>query len=369
MSLAVSTPSLESLTLNSQCDHLAQWDQLWCAAAHGLPTMRGDCLSLFLATFAKSQRFETACVHDQGDLIAALPMVIRVRCGISVASLPLNPWMKCGDLMASKSRCNKRDFDELADKALATGAWLLDFSWACETQAWCQFVEALQRRGCYVDRRHMFDVGTIAVEGDWDTYWSSRSSNHRKQMRSNLRKLEQVGNVTFDRHRHIADDTALGQLMSEAFFVENLGWKGNENSSVRSHPAIERFYRSAGTYLNESGMLELQFLRVDGRPIAFEWGYLDQGVYHSHKVGFDPEFARYSPGQLLLYKQLQCWFAGNEVHQVDTMGILSEATARWTNGQYSLNRYRVSGSGLIPRLAWRSLCHAHAFLKSFRKKS
>ena len=352
--------------LDGPSESLAGWDQLLSASGEFMPTIRRDCLKSFLATFAKTHRFETATVYERGDLKAALPLVLQRRRGISVASLPVNTWMKCGDLLSDDSRCNKRDFDELADKALATGAWLLDFSWARESKAWNQLLQAFERRGCHVDRRQMFDVGTIATDGDWDAYLASRSSGHRKSMRSSLRKLEQLGKVTFERHRSVGDDHVLEQLMTEAFHVENLGWKGTENSSVRSNPSIEMFFQGVGRSLNESGMLELQFLRVDGRPIAFEWGYVAHGVYYSHKVGFDPEFARYSPGQLLVFKQLQDYFAGDEVHQVDAMGILSEATARWTTGQYSMNRYRVSGSGLIPRVALQSLCHGHKLLSRIR---
>lgn len=368
MSLAVSTTSVEPLALKDPCEALAKWDRLWSASEGLMPTIRSEGLTSFLATFAKSRRVEMAQVCKRGEMIAALPMVIQGRRGISVASLPLNPWMKCGDLMTIDSRCDKRDFDELADKALETGAWLLDFSWARETPAWKQLLSAFERRGCHVERSHMFDVGTIATDGDWETYLATRSRGLRKSMRQSLRKLELLGEVTFDRHRNVTDPAMIGRLMSQAFFVENLGWKGNAYSSVRSNPLIEKFYQSVGKSLNESGMLELQFLRVGGRAIAFEWGYVAHGVYYSHKVGFDPEFARYSPGQLLLYKQLQTWFASDEIHQVDTMGILSEATVRWTTGQYSLHRYRVSGSSLIPRLAWRSLCFGHHLLQKTRDK-
>lgn len=366
MSLAVSTNSTGQLALDGPSDSLAGWDRLSSVSFAALPTVRCDCLTSFLATFAKTHRFEPAAVYERNDLIAVLPLLLRRRRGITFASLPVNPWMKCGDLMVNASRSNERDFDELADKALATRARLLDFSWVRESSAWSQLLQAFERRGCYIDRRRMFDVGTIETVGDWDAYLSSRSSGHRKSMRSSLRKLEQLGKVTFERHRSVGDDHILEQLMTEAIQVENLGWKGSENSSVRSNPSIELFFRNVGKSLNESGMLELQFLRIDGRPIAFEWGYVARGVYYSHKVGFDPEFARYSPGQLLMFKQLPEFFGDDEIHQVDTMGILSQATARWTTGQYSMNRYRVSGSGLIPRVAWRTLCQGHKFLKKFR---
>ena len=46
-------------------------------------------------------------------------------------------------------------------------------------------------------------------------------------------------------------------------------------------------------------MLEVQFLKLEDRAIAFEIGFRSHGTYYSYKIGFDPEFSKFSPGQII----------------------------------------------------------------------
>ena len=39
--------------------------------------------------------------------------------------------------------------------------------------------------------------------------------------------------------------------------------------------------------------------------LAFVYGFRAKGVYFAHKIGYDPRFAAFSPGQLLFYHILE----------------------------------------------------------------
>ena len=117
-----------------------------------------------------------------------------------------------------------------------------------------------------------------------------------------------------------------------------MGWKGEQLSSLNSHPAIRDFYVKTLQGLAEQGMLEDQFLKLDDRAIAFEIGFRSHGTYYSCKIGFDPEFSKCSPGQIITYFQLQHWFLSDEIQRVDTVGELSEATSKWCDE--TIRRYR-----------------------------
>ena len=85
-------------------------------------------------------------------------------------------------------------------------------------------------------------------------------------------------------------------------------------------------------------MLEVQFLKLDDRAIAFEIGFRSHGTYYSCKIGFAPEFSKFSPGQIITHFQLQHWFLNDEIQRVDTFGELSEATSKWCDE--TIRRYR-----------------------------
>ncbi len=331
------------------------WDRLWAASRRTLPTLRARCLERFAREFASpgKNKCRIATVRRQGELVAALPLVARSRLGLTLSSeLPLNPWMPCGDLLIDQRYTDALlIYDELADQVTGHQQWLLDFQWVEPSREWDQLLLALERKGWSIDRQLQFETGVITIGSSWESYLATRSRSHRHRMRASLRQLERVGQVAFERHRDIADSRTLELLLDEALAIEHSGWKGEEGTSIRSRPDIESFYRDIARLLNADGMLEMQFLRVDGRAIAFELGYVSEGTFHSHKVGYDPCFARYGPGQLLVWHQLQHWFSTGDIHTVDTMGILGEATAKWCNDCRSRYRYRAIRPGRLPRIA------------------
>ncbi len=326
------------------------------ASPGGLPTLRRDCLISYVRTFSNPRAFAAITVHRDRQLVAALPLVTRYRAGIPWAlSLPNNPWMKCGDLLVDPQRVDPSVFDELAESLLRLPGWQMDFDWVTPCANWDRLLTALERRGCQVERRHQFDAGVLSIEGVWEDYFASCSRRHRQNMRSGWKRLAALGPLTLQRYAGISDPPQLQKLMDEVIRVEQAGWKGEQGSAIGCHPPIEQFYRQIATTLDRSGLLEIHFLRSGDRPIAFDFGYVADRIWYSHKVGYDPEFARFGPGQLLMYGQLQHWFANRDVRQVDTMGILSEATAKWTRQTRPVCRYRISRPGRVDRWAWNAI--------------
>jgi hypothetical protein len=69
-------------------------------------------------------------------------------------------------------------------------------------------------------------------------------------------------------------------------------------------------------------------------------------VYYTPKVGFDSEYSRFSPGQLLRYLLLKETFPRPDRQAVDFLGPLSEATAKWTTRTYPISRLVVATSAI-----------------------
>lgn len=102
-----------------------------------------------------------------------------------------------------------------------------------------------------------------------------------------------------------------------------------------------------------------------GKVIAFEQGWCAKQVYHSYKIAYSASFARFSPGQLLIYLLLNQFSNSREVTAIDFLGPLDEAVQRWHPQTYRqgrllmappspLARMLVSASRCVrPRSAWR----------------
>ncbi len=336
------------------------WDQLWESSSTSLPTLRRDCLAAFVNRFCdNSSRFTPLTVDRDGKLVAALPLVATKFKGLRSFQLPHNPWMTCGDLLVNSAVATPDTFDELAGQIRSLPALLLSLEWVKETDDWRHLIASLKTRNCRVLRSAQLQVGAVNVDQDWESYWRTLSKNHRKGIKKNLRKLEKIGPIQFHRLSNLSPKDLLTELNS-AFAIEHAGWKGKQNSSVLSVPGTFEFYLEVARSLCGANAFELQFLTVDGKKIAFEYGYVAQKTYYSHKVGYAPQYAGIGPGQLLMYLQLQSFFESAEINRVDTMGILSRATARWCNDFSTRYKYLISTGGI----AGNSIVSTFGLLKS-----
>ena len=124
--------------------------------------------------------------------------------------------------------------------------------------------------------------------------------------------------------------------------IEHLGWKGRAGSSVLSIPGMSDFFIRQAQQLAAWGQLELAFLQCGDRPIAFCYGQSAKGVFHSAKIGYDPDYARYSPGQFLRYLLLKRFYAEPDRKALDFLGPVTESHSHWRPETYTVARFAVA---------------------------
>ena len=318
------------------------WNQLWDHYGHASPLARDECQQRFARCFARGRLFRLTESRD-GEMVAGLTLVKgRIRKVIPAFISPNNPWLQTGCLLVRDRSSADQAMQSLAGQLARLPAPFVVLDWLYETPAVLSLIRHLQGQGMSVRRQPQFSTGIIDIQGDWESYFGSRSPGFRKKMRSGLRKLKQLGEVGFERYAAESGWQDWPELIDAALRIEHLGWKGEQGTSMNSHPTIRRAFLDVLLQLAGGGMLELQFLTVAGQRIAFEIGFRSHRTYFSYKIGFDPEFARCGPGQILTLLQLQHWFAGGQVDQVDTVGQWNAATAKWCTQFRQQYRYIVA---------------------------
>lgn len=198
--------------------------------------------------------------------------------------------------------------------------------------------EAAKAAGYRVLTRTLERSPYLTIEGDWETFLRGRGRSVRSDLPRRLRRLQDEGSVTFD----LADGTdRLHELLEEGFAVESSGWKAAENSAILSHAETHTFYTEVARWAVERGWLKLMFLRLDGRPIAFQYNLVQNGVWYYIKGGYDPAYARFSPGRLLTRAALEHAFS------------------------LGLSTYEFLGGDEHYKLQWTSACHERTLLQAF----
>jgi CelD/BcsL family acetyltransferase involved in cellulose biosynthesis len=194
----------------------------------------------------------------------------------------------------------------------------------------------------------------VETHGSWDDLLASRRNGFIREMHRRRRKLGRQGRVEFD----VQDGrTDLERLLDEGFAVEAAGWKGVGGTAIGSRPATRSFYTDLARWLASRGALSLSFLRLDGRPIAFDFAIEEAGRHCLLKTGYDEAFQSVSPGHELHRLTIERAFTRG-LRRFDFLGKDDQWKREWTSSadvQVQLQTFRRSPPALADFAAQRYL--------------
>jgi CelD/BcsL family acetyltransferase involved in cellulose biosynthesis len=186
----------------------------------------------------------------------------------------------------------------------------------------------------------------ITIDGDWESYEAGRSRKLLTELRRRRRRLADEGQFSFE---CVDGSERLDELLDEGFRVEAAGWKGARHSAIMTKVETDRFYRAVARLAAEHGWLRLAFLRLDGRPFAFDFCVEHDGVHYLLKTGFDPAYSRYAPGIVLRYEMIARAFSDG-LRSYEFLGTNATWKLRWTDTTRelgALQAFAPSPRGLI----------------------
>lgn len=343
---SIHVDSLAALRANAEA-----WDDLWQRSDATLPSLRAELLAQWVEQFASSDRLHAIAVEAEGRLVAALPLVRRRVAGLwDAAAMPCNEWSSSGDVLLDAAADPDAVLDVLT-AAIRRMSWPL--LWldeaALDAPRWQRFRQALLRAGMAVAAHRRWQVGLVPIDQGWAAYKERWSRKHRQKMAWSGRRLAQRGSVRLRVGSRLAA-AEVTDWMQQGFAVEDRSWKGAAGSSVLRTPGMAEFFIRQAQQAARWGQLEVVLLDCGGRPVAFAYGLAAKGVFHSMKVGYDPEFAEQHPGQLLRYYLLERMFSEPSYRALDCQGPLTPAHAAWLPEPYSVGRLAVA-----PRSRWGQL--------------
>lgn len=123
--------------------------------------------------------------------------------------------------------------------------------------------------------------------------------------RSKLRRRQK----TFD-GRHAGTVSVAGERLSHEAGMRALHdlhamqWPSEVSSFIR--PASWRFHQCLAKKWLPQNRTILPLLEADGRPIAAMYGFVERDEFFQFQMGWDPAFARLSPGKLVMRWCIEC---------------------------------------------------------------
>ena len=321
----------------------AEWDALADATGAG-PFVRRGWFEAWLRAFAGGAPPTLLCARRGGELSGVL-CVLRRRGALRSPTNWHSPAYGAVARDADAARA-------LGEAAVERAPSVLDVSFLDPAEPFAQAALEAARGGRRVIARPVLRSPYVELEGDFEAYEATLDSKFKREAKRRRRKLGEEGEVeiAFEDGR-----TGLSGLLDEGFAIEQSGWKAERGTAIAQSAETDRFYREVAAWAAERGWLQLGFVRLDGRAIAFAYSVVLAGTVHVVKVGFDRELRRYAPGTILTreaiaraYEQgLRCY---------DFLGAEDRYKLDWTDDvreRIRVQAFGRTGRGIAEFAAWR----------------
>lgn len=291
-------------------------------------------------------------VRDGAELVGLAPLARR---RLRPAGLPLlrsltNEHSAKYDWLAPSARVDEVVAALVANLAEQDSWQVLECTYLPENSATAAAVDRQARaRGWRVRRVFHGASPYIPIQGDWSEFFAHLPKSLRSNLRNRERKLHEAGPVAVV---SVRDPERIAEVLPRAFAIEAAGWKGRRGTAIASSRATHAFYTELAARQSEQGRLVLYFLQLDGQDIAFRYCLDYRGTFSSVKTGYDPRFARYSPGLLLMEKILEELFRRSDHVRYDMLGTPVPWKMEWTRRLTITQRMLVYRPGLFPSGAY-----------------
>ncbi len=328
----------------------AEWDALWQRSGVTHVTARAELVAQWVERFAPRQAFQAIVVRREGQFVAALPLISRAKRRVfSILDVPGNEWSAAGQLLIDAASDPSDTLPPLLTQLRTHDARMLWFASVPVRDPWWQSLrQAARAAGFQVDQRERYEVGRLALKSSWSDQKRDWSPNFRQKLRRAERALQQLGRLELRVEQSGAPQQVAG-VFQEGLELENSGWKGRAGTALLQNPSALSLVKAQADQLAAWNQLMLVQLRLDDRLIAFEYGWLAKRVYHSFKVSYDENFARQSPGQVLVYRLLKYFHQLSTVDSIDFLGPLDSAVARWRPDTVPMGRLVLAPGKYLQR--------------------
>ena len=169
------------------------------------------------------------------------------------------------------------------------------------------------------------DAPYVRIEGKWSDYQAALRPKHRTNLRRRMRRLSELGPVAMER---VACGGDLESALDDGFALEGAAWKQDNGTAICSDAAVRQFYREIARRFAANDWLEMHFLKLRDRRIAFQLAVSYGDKAFSLKPGYDPQLAAYSPSNLLCMLFLEHLFECRK-REYDFLGVEEEWKMQW----------------------------------------
>lgn len=313
-----------------------EWDEL-ADRSQAVPWLRPGWIAAWWRAFGKGQ-LEIIAVRQGNRLVA----VGTVRAHRGSQRSPTNWHTPSYGFLGE----NDAAVSALAFALTRSARRSIHLSFLCSTGPDLTASRAAARKlGYRIIERVLLRSPYVPIEGAWEDYAAGLRRHLWKEIRRCRRRLEERGHVTFELTNGCHD---LDSLLEEGIEIEGSGWKARYGAPIAASSPVRQFYFDVAHWAASRGILRLAFLRLDGRPVAFDFNIEDAGVCYVLKGGYDPAYKTLGTGMILTHDMLRYAFSKG-LSSYEFLGADEPFKMAWTRAR----RDRILLQAFAPSLTGR----------------
>jgi CelD/BcsL family acetyltransferase involved in cellulose biosynthesis len=338
----------------SQFQSLAsEWNTLLAASRANNPFMRWEWFESWRLTLGPQREWYFLCVRDGDKRIAFAPFVIKSGgartlelCGselypdyMDIIVKPDYATKAVGSiieyLLSNSDDWGFASFDNLlSDSVLLTQLSISRNNLSCDIQ---------KSSSCPI----------LQLDGTMDEYLGSQ---FKKKKRYNLKR--QVRQLLDDQDCSIertTDPSRLDAAVADMLLLHDKRTAAKNIASSIENTTIREFFAQVSRRFMAADILELWFVRKDGKAISALYGFRMSDRLYYYQSGVDPDWERWSAGTVLLMKVIEYAFS-EKLAVFDFLKGDEEYKKTWLTGvqtEYRLRMYRSDIKSQLIRMIHR----------------
>lgn len=278
------------------------WQELWRRVGRSNPFTHPAWVLAWVDHLAGPIQPQVVTLREGGDLVGLAPL------GLS----RVGPWRRLVPL--GWPEADYPDF--LIDGDASAGMELLVERLLEDSWSWLEMTDlpeesplrpaleaALERAGLEVRSQRAMECPRLVIDRPWEEFWGAKKRKFRYNLRRSLRLLgQEAGLVSYE---IMVDGPEIAARLGQAMGIHADRWARRHTRTIFSQPRGRAFFQTALAGLAQEGLVRLDLMRAGERLVAFSLSFVSPATWYYYIPGFDPQFSRYSPGTLLLWRLVE----------------------------------------------------------------
>lgn len=341
------------------------WSQVLAQSATNHIFLTHEWLSAWWEDYGQGNRLFIIVVEDQDAVIAIAPLMITKGKKLQFIAQEISDYL---DFIICRNRteCFEMIFRAIQDCP--------DWDWADlaylpadspNYEHWARSLAAIPAVRKSLGPDGVAIVLDLKTGGkQWTDIESSLPGKRRKDLKRCAKLLSREGDLELIRAKTYPE-------IAEQFrhFVENhrRRWGRSGGGSQFDDPRQVAHYLNVARKLSARGWMELSSLKLNEKYIAMAYGYTYEGRYYYYTPAFDPDYWKYSPGNLLIKSLIEAFYQDGSIEIFDLLRGDEDYKYVWSKKELGLYRAQIYPLKLATLCRWLTQRAASSLLPLLRK--